>query len=126
MLTTVNSGIDFVLYAAGILSSFLAFSYEEFVIDDEMCGIVRRYRHGISVTPETLAYDVIANVGPGGNILMELDTIARCRSEFWQPTIGDRDSIGDWITAGRPDEMVRARKRWHKLAEHQDPPWTRR
>jgi trimethylamine--corrinoid protein Co-methyltransferase len=123
LLTTVNSGIDFVLHAAGILSSFLAFSYEKFVIDDEMCGMVRRYRRGISVTPETLAYDVIANVGPGGNYLMEPHTIARCRSEFWQPTIGDREAIGDWIATGRPDETVRATKRWQKLlAEHQDPP----
>jgi trimethylamine--corrinoid protein Co-methyltransferase len=123
LLTTVNTGIDFVLHAAGILSSFLAFSYEKFVIDDEMCGMVRRYRRGISVTSETLAYDVIANVGSGGNYLMEPHTIARCRNEFWQPTIGDRESIGDWMATGRPDETARARQRWQKLlAEHQDPP----
>jgi len=123
LMTTVNSGIDFVLHAAGILSSFLAFSYEKFVIDDEMCGMVRRYRRGITVAPETLAYDVIADVGPGGNYLMEPHTLKRCRSEFWQPTIGDREAIGDWMTAGRPDEVARARKRWQKLlAEHQDPP----
>ncbi len=123
LLTTVNSGIDFVLHAAGILSSFLAFSYEKFVIDDEMCGMVRRYRRGIAVAPETLAYDVIAAVGPGGNYLMESHTIERCRSEFWQPTIGDREPIRNWMTAGRPDEAARAKKRWQELlAEHQDPP----
>jgi trimethylamine--corrinoid protein Co-methyltransferase len=62
LLTAVNSGADFVLHAAGILSSYLAFSYEKFVLDDEMCGMVRRLRRGLAVTPETLAYDVIAQV----------------------------------------------------------------
>ena len=71
LLTTVNSGIDFVLHAGGILSSYLAFSPEKLVLDDEMCGMVRRFKQGIAVTPETLAYDVIAKVGSGGNYLME-------------------------------------------------------
>lgn len=123
LLTAVISGADFVLHGAGILSSFLAFSYEKFVLDDEMCGMVRRFERGISVTPETLAYDVIAEVGPGGNYLMESHTLERCRSEFWQPAIGDRVSMEKWVAAGMPDEATRARKRWQKLlTEHQDPP----
>ena len=49
LLTTVNSGIDFVLHAAEISSSFLAFLPEKFVIDDEVCGMASRYRRGISL-----------------------------------------------------------------------------
>jgi trimethylamine--corrinoid protein Co-methyltransferase len=71
LLTTVNCGVDFVLHAGGILSSYLAFSFEKLVLDDEMCGMVRRLQEGITVAPETLAYDVVASVGPGGNFLME-------------------------------------------------------
>jgi trimethylamine--corrinoid protein Co-methyltransferase len=123
LLSAVNSGADFVLHAAGILGSFISFSFEKFVIDDEMCGMVRRYRQGISVDSETLAYEVIANVGPGGNFLMERHTLDRCRTEFWQPTIGDRKGIEAWIAAGRSDEVARARRRWQQLlTEHQDPP----
>jgi len=123
LLVAVISGVDFVLHAAGILSSFLAFSYEKFVLDDEMCGMVRRFGRGIPVTPETLAYDVIAEVGPGGNYLMESHTLERCRGEFWQPTIGDRVGMEKWIAAGTPNEAIRARTRWQKLlAQHKDPP----
>ena len=123
LLTTVNSGVDFVLHAAGILSSYLAFSYEKFVLDDEMCGMVRRFRRGIAITPETLAYDVIAKVGPGGNFLMETQTLKRCRSEFWQPAVCDRGGLEAWMTGGRQDAVARARQRWQKLlAEHEDPP----
>ena len=71
LLTTVNCGVDFMLHAGGILSSYLAFSFEKFVLDDEMCGMVRRFHEGIVVEPVTLAYDAVAGVGPGGNFLAE-------------------------------------------------------
>ena len=103
LLTTVNAGVDFVLHAGGILSSYLAFSYEKFVLDDEMCGMVRRLQQGIVVDDKTLAYDVIANVGPGGNYLMEMHTVKRCRKEFWKPDLCDRGGLEAWMQAGQPD-----------------------
>jgi trimethylamine---corrinoid protein Co-methyltransferase len=122
LLTTFNTGVDFVLHAGGILSSYLAFSYEKFVLDDEMCGMVRRLHQGIEVSPETLAYDVIANVGPGGNYLMEMHTVKRCRKEFWKPALCDRGGLEAWTQAGKPTAVDRARQRWQKLlAEHEDP-----
>lgn len=122
LLTTANSGVDFVLHAAGILSSYLAFSFEKFVLDDEMCGMVRRLRRGFTVSPETLAYDVIAKVGPGGNYLMEDHTVARCRSEFWKPGVCDRGGLEAWMIGGRKDAVARARSRWQKLVrDHRDP-----
>lgn len=123
LLTAINSGVDFVLHAAGILSSFLAFSYEKFVLDDEMCGLLRWYRRGIAVTPETLAYNVIAGVGPGGHFFLEPHTLERCHNEFWQPELYSREGLATWLTNGRVDVAQRAGQRWQKLlAEHQDPP----
>jgi trimethylamine---corrinoid protein Co-methyltransferase len=122
LLTTANSGVDFVLHAAGIVSSYLAFSYEKFVLDDEMCGMVRRLRRGFAVGPETLAYDVIAKVGSGGNYLMEDHTLERCRTEFWKPNVCDRRGLEAWMSAGRQDAVARARTRWQKLVrDHKDP-----
>jgi trimethylamine--corrinoid protein Co-methyltransferase len=123
LMTAANSGADFVLHAGGILSSYLAFSYEKFVLDDEMCGMVRRLRRGITVMPETLAYEVTAGVGPNGNFLTETHTLKRCRTEFWQPSVSDRSGLEAWMTEGRPDAVARARQRWQRLlAEHEDPP----
>jgi len=123
LLTAVNAGIDFVLHSAGILSSYLAFSYEKFVLDDEMCGMIRRLYRGITVSPDTLAYEITANVGPGGNFLMETHTVDRCRTEFWKPELCDRGGLEDWMQAGKPTVVDRARQRWqHLLAKHEDPP----
>jgi trimethylamine--corrinoid protein Co-methyltransferase len=122
LITTVNAGVDFVLHAGGILSSYLAFSYEKFVLDDEMCGMVRRLKQGLVVDDKTLAYDVIANVGPGGNYLMEMHTVKRCRKEFWTPALCDRGGLEAWMQAGKPTAVDRARQRLPALvAEHEDP-----
>ncbi|HEY54078.1 MAG TPA: trimethylamine methyltransferase [Caldilineae bacterium] len=122
LCTTVSSGVDFVLHAAGILSSYLAFSYEKFILDDEMCGMVRRTQRQVIVDAETLAYDVIASVGPGGNYLTEDHTFERCRTEFWLPDVGDRGGLHAWMNSGRERADVRAQRRWQALlAEHEDP-----
>ena len=123
MLTTVNSGVDFVLHAGGIVSSYLAFSYEKFVMDDEVCGMLRQYLRGIQVDAETLAYEVIAHVGPGGHFLGEDHTLERCRTEFWQPALFDRSGLEAWWDSDRLDTTARAIQRWqHLLASHEDPP----
>lgn len=123
LLTTVNSGVDFVLHAGGILSSYLAFSREKLILDDEMCGMLRHYEKGIEVNPGTLAYDVIASVGSQGDYLMEMHTVHRCRDEFWAPTVVDRTGLEAWMDAGRERAVDRAHARWKKLvAEHEGPP----
>jgi trimethylamine--corrinoid protein Co-methyltransferase len=123
LLTTVTSGIDLVIHATGILASYLAFSFEKFVLDDEMCGMVRRFLRGIEVTPDTLAYETTVRVAPGGEFLTERHTIKRHRKEFWRPAVCDRSGLNAWMAEGRPDAVHRARQRWQDLlAEHQDPP----
>lgn len=122
MLTTVNSGIDFVLHAGGILGSFLAFSYEKFVVDDEICGMMRHYNKKIEVSADTLAYDIIAKVGAGGHFLAEPHTLDRCRTEFWQPNLSDRSGIEAWWGGEQLDTATRAHQRWQDLVEkHEDP-----
>jgi trimethylamine--corrinoid protein Co-methyltransferase len=122
LLTTINSGIDFVLHSAGILNTFMAFSYEKLILDDEMIGMLRRYMQGVEVTPDTLAYDVIAAVGHGGHFLGEDHTLERCRSAFWEPAVADRNGFKQ-PSDEKQDIAIYARQRWHELLEsHEDPP----
>jgi trimethylamine--corrinoid protein Co-methyltransferase len=123
LLTTITQGIDLVIHAAGILASYLAFSFEKLVLDDEMCGMARRFLRGIDVTPDTLAYDLIARAAPVGNFLTEPHTVQRHRQEFWQPAVCDRSGLQAWMAGGRHDAVYRAERRWRTLlAQHDDPP----
>jgi len=122
-LTTINSGIDFVLHAAGIMSSYLAFSFEKFVMDDELCGILKHFSHGIEVTPETLAFNVIQNVGHDGHFLSQSQTLERCRTEFWMPELSDRSGLETWWGGDRQDTAERSKNYWQDLlANYQQPP----
>ncbi len=77
-----------------------------------MCGMVRRAQRKIAVDADTLAYDVIASVGPGGNFLTEDHTYERCRSEFWLPDVSDRNGLHAWMSSGRENAEIRAQRRW--------------
>ena len=74
--------------------------------------MLHKYMRGIDVTLETLGYEVIAKVGHDGHFLGEDLTLERCRSEFWQPAIADRNDLETWMAGGLGrvlgayDEMV--------------------
>jgi trimethylamine--corrinoid protein Co-methyltransferase len=70
-----------------------------------------------------LAYEVIANVGPGGHFLAEDHTLERCRTEFWRPKLFDRSGLEAWWDGDRSDTTTRATQRWQDLLiGHEDPP----
>jgi trimethylamine---corrinoid protein Co-methyltransferase len=122
MLTTINAGISFVLHSAGILGSYLTFSPDKMVIDDEICGMVRRYKRGFTVDDESIAFDVIREVGPGGNYLMHDHTLRNFRSAFYRPALNSRDALPAWEEKGRQDLARRAHDRYQKLIQAHEPP----
>ena len=122
MQTAVHSGINFILHAGGMLSSHLTVSYEKMIIDDEICGMVRRFEKGFDTSAEDLAFDVIAGVGPGGSFLMEPHTVERCRTEFYCLSISSRQGIDAWQQQGRLSSLEVARERWRSLLESHVPP----
>jgi trimethylamine--corrinoid protein Co-methyltransferase len=40
--TAARSGINFILHSAGILGAYIAMSFEKFLMDEEMCSIIRQ------------------------------------------------------------------------------------
>lgn len=51
---------------------------EQFVIDNEILRMAMRVLRGVEVSDETLALEVIDQVGPGGHCRMEEHTRAIC------------------------------------------------
>ncbi len=108
ILWTALSGANLV-HDIGYLESGMTCSYEMIVICDEIIGFVRRLLGGIQLTPETLALDVIDEVGPGGDHL-STDHTLRHFKECWYPKIFDRSSYQSWAEAGRPEAVTQARQ----------------
>lgn len=108
ILWTALSGANLV-HDIGYLESGLTCSYEMIVICDEIISFVRRLLGGIELTPETLALDVIDQVGPGGDYLSANHTLRHFK-ECWYPSIIDRSSYQSWTEAGQPMAIERARQ----------------
>jgi trimethylamine--corrinoid protein Co-methyltransferase len=102
------AGADYIHLAAGMLDSGNAISYEQYIIDDEVIGMVKRVLAGIRVNKETLGFDVIKKVGPGGNYVTEDHTIEHMIDEFFYPNPSVRLNFDIWREAGQPDMLRRA------------------
>ena len=109
------------LLGCGFLHGSRIWSYAEMMMDCEIFSIIHKMMGGIEVNEETLAFEAIANVGPGGHYLAQKHTKNHMR-ELFIPQFLDRrpysaweakkDDARDWATA-------KARK---ILKEHQPDP----
>ncbi len=107
-LLTALAGADFIHDAAGLMEFALTVSKEKLVIDNEILGMVSRAERGIRVDDETLAVDVIKQVGPGGNFLTPRHTRRLLRKEHYSPRLSDRNKRMVWEAEGRPPVCRRA------------------
>jgi trimethylamine--corrinoid protein Co-methyltransferase len=122
LLMAQASGINFVLHTAGILDTYNCMSYEKFIVDDEMCGMVKRIKKGFNVNDNTLGLDVIKEVGPGGHFLDKDHTLEHFRGELYQPTISNRDDFDGWNAKGSLHCMDAANKKYKEILESYEVP----
>jgi trimethylamine--corrinoid protein Co-methyltransferase len=62
--------------------------------------MITRVQGGVAVTDETLATDVIREVGPGGQFLDHARTLCHFREELFVPFLFRRQSIREWRQRG--------------------------
>ncbi|MBI2440355.1 MAG: trimethylamine methyltransferase family protein [Lentisphaerae bacterium] len=111
------------IHDVGFLESALIASPEMVVLSNEIIGMVKRFLAGVQVNEETLALDVIKEVGPGGNFLAHEHTAEHFRSEFFFPALMDRNRFEIWQKAGSRDMGARVRGRVADiLSSHKVPP----
>lgn len=67
---------------------------------DEAIGYARRITRGIEVNDDTLAVNVIHDVGPNAHYLKEKHTRRYYKSEFWYPNLLDRQDFENWEMTG--------------------------
>ena len=120
----LSANADFTLHAAGILSSFNAYSPAKFVVDDAIAGGLRAAHAPLVIDDETLALDVMAAVGPGGTFLDQRHTRRnlRARPELPGESIMSREPYETWQALGERDIGERARQRVDELLAAYEPP----
>jgi len=74
----------------GHLENAVTFSPQQLVIDNEIAGGVRHMLKGFEVTPETLAVNVIKEIGPKGTFLEHQHTLHHLREEIFPSKMFDR------------------------------------
>jgi trimethylamine--corrinoid protein Co-methyltransferase len=110
------AGTNFIHHAAGMLEDMSTIAYEQFVIDNEMLGMVMRAVRGIEVDDDTLALDVIDRVGPGGHYLADEHTLRYMRTEHYYPSgVFDRRGRDQWQADGATDAWFRAKEAARKI-----------
>jgi trimethylamine--corrinoid protein Co-methyltransferase len=110
----VLAGAD-VVYGAGSLEGGMAASFEELVMDDEICRAVWKTVQGIEVNDETLAVDVINKVGSSGHFLAEKHTLKHFKDVLFFPELTDRQSYDAWKKTGGKSMVKRARERAEEI-----------
>ena len=102
MLTAFQNRINLIVHSAGILDSFAGMSYEQFIVDLEIISMIKFYLKDIEVDDETLSFDLIKQIGPGGQFLTTEDTLRKCRTHSWNPEI----SLRGTVTGKAPSDML--------------------
>mgnify|MGYP001081598513 CR=1 FL=1 len=115
------AGGNFILHAAGIIETYNCTSYEKLIIDNEIIGYLKRINQGVTVNEETLAFDVIKEIGPGGTYLVHDHTLDWFREEFYMPTLSDRKSYVQWKEGGELSIEQVANRKWKKILEEFGP-----
>jgi len=121
MLIEASYGVN-LIHDVGYLESGKCNSFEQLVICDEIINYIKRFMQGLEVSEETLALDLIDEIGPHGDYLGTKHTMRHFR-EDWYPDLFDRNHFEGWQAAGGKTLRQKAKERTDKiLAGHQPEP----
>jgi trimethylamine--corrinoid protein Co-methyltransferase len=101
---------------AGLLRAAADHSPQQLVMDAEIHSNVAKVAAGIPVDDETIALDVIKDVGIGGNYLGARHT-RRHMKDVWRPRLFDRTPHEAWVREGMPQSYELATALVYRMQE---------
>jgi len=109
------AGANFIHDAAGLLDTGLTVAFEQYVIDNDILGMVKKTLAGIAVDEERLAFEDIKEIGPEGNFLTAATTMKFLRTELYDQETFEADRWEEWQKKGAQNAAQRARKRAEEI-----------
>jgi trimethylamine--corrinoid protein Co-methyltransferase len=92
------------------------------ILDDDLAGMIGRFIEGVNVNDETLAIDLIDEVGPiPGHFLNKAHTRKWWRLEQYMPNVADRLTYPEWVNVGKKSCLDYARERMEEILATQKP-----
>jgi trimethylamine---corrinoid protein Co-methyltransferase len=98
LMTDVLSGGN-IVHDLGYLESGMTGSLAQLVICDEILAWLGHFAQGLEITDETLALDLIDEVGPDGQFLDTDHTLAHYKDR-WYPDLFERNTYEGWLEKG--------------------------
>ncbi len=111
-----------IIWGFGQLDSQQTMSLEMAVIDNELAGQILRAQQGMPVTDETLAYEVIKEVGVGGGFVEHEHTFEHYRGELVYPDLLHRGDREVWERRGARDILEAAQEKVFEILSQEREP----
>lgn len=110
----------------GGLHGELTFHPVQAILDDDVAGIVGRFIEGVEVSDETLAMNLIEEVGPiPGFYLDKEHTRKWWNNEQFVPKVADRLTYPEWMKKGKKSTLDYGKEKMQEiLARHEPEPLT--
>jgi trimethylamine--corrinoid protein Co-methyltransferase len=109
------------VHDVGTMDAGMTCSMEQLVLCNEVIDVVRQIMKGMEVSAETLAFDVIEKVGPGGHYLAEEHTLHHFREHHRSPLL-DRQRYEAWFDKGAHTLGQRLSERVRQVLDAHVPP----
>ena len=113
---------NIIFASAGWLEGGLSGSYEKLILDAELLQLMTESLQPIVVSEDTLGFDAIKEVGPGGHFFGSAHTLERYENAFYHPILTDTRNYETWDEQGRESAEIRANRLWKKLLEEYEQP----
>jgi trimethylamine---corrinoid protein Co-methyltransferase len=102
------------IHDVGYIDNGMTSSFELLVMCNDFAGRVRRFLRGFVVSEETMALDVIHQIGPGKEYLTHSSTLSRFKEESWMPELMSRQYYQSWEKSGGKTmkQLANEKVRW--------------
>ena len=90
------------IYGVGMLDSALTWDYASALLQNEFLDMVLKIVEGIHVSEANIAYDVIRDVGPGGEFITHDHTYKNFK-RLSRTRLMNRNTREAWEESGSPD-----------------------
>jgi trimethylamine--corrinoid protein Co-methyltransferase len=118
----IMGGVNLLMHGAGWMEGGLHASYEKMILDAELLGMVEAFLDPVVVDPDTLGFEAIEGVGPGGHFFGAEHTQSRYKTAFHKPMLSDWRNYETWEEAGSPELPSKANRVWKELLASYEPP----